>query len=200
MSAPDRREIAEGFRYAHFRADANTGRLLDVAATITATLDLLQERGLLDPSELEQRKAAAVESLKERFADRGMGVMYQHPERDKYSFPLETPIDCEARVHLCKAACCRLPFALSRQDVEEGVVRWDFSRPYVIAHDADGCCHHLDRSKRCCSIYTQRPVPCRGYDCRNDRRIWSDFQRRIPNPRLDEPDWWKSEDGREGNR
>ena len=36
------------------------------------------------------------------------------------------------RVHLCKASCCRLPFALSRQDVEEGIVRWDLGQPYLI--------------------------------------------------------------------
>lgn len=194
MSAPDRPEVAEGFRYAYFRADANTGRLLDVTAMVSATLDLLRERGLLDAEELETRKAAALDALKHHFADRGMGVMYQHPERDKYSFAKQTGIDCEARVPLCKAACCRLPFALSRQDVEEGVVRWDFSRPYLIARTSDGCCQHLDGEKRCCTVYDRRPVPCRGYDCRDDRRIWIDFEKRIVNPRIEEPDWYKSEE------
>ena len=89
------------------------------------------------------------------------------------------------RIHLCKAACCRLRFALSRQDVEEGVVQWDFSHPYFIASGEDGYCRHLDRGCMGCSIHAQRPVPCRAYDCRQDKRIWSDFERRIVSPELE---------------
>ncbi|MCD4809916.1 MAG: hypothetical protein K8R17_08475 [Methanosarcinales archaeon] len=40
--------------------------------------------------------------------------------------------------HLCKAVCCKFPFVFSRQDVEEGAIRWEFDRPYLIAHDDDG--------------------------------------------------------------
>jgi len=29
--------------------------------------------------------------------------------------------------------------------VEEGVIRWEFGRPYLIAHGAVGYCVHLDR-------------------------------------------------------
>ena len=76
-----------------------------------------------------------------------MGVVYQKPEQDKYSFEGGAGIDCENRLHLCQAACCKLPFALSKQDVEEGVVRWDFSAPYLIAHGPDGYCQHLDQEK-----------------------------------------------------
>jgi Fe-S-cluster containining protein len=44
---------------------------------------------------------------------------------------------------------------------------------------------HLERGGCRCSIYAQRPVPCRAYDCRNDKRIWADFERRIPSPELE---------------
>ena len=33
------------------------------------------------------------------------------------------------------------------------------------------------------------PLPCRGYDCRKDKRIWLDFEQRIPNPAVERPDW-----------
>ena len=46
-----------------------------------------------------------------------------------------------------------------------------------------------DRCTRGCTIYRQRPVPCRGYDCREDARIWLDFEKCIPNPALDRPEW-----------
>jgi Fe-S-cluster containining protein len=114
-----------------------------------------------------------------------MGVMLQQPEIDKYTFEGGAEIDCENRVHLCKAACCRLRFALSRQDVEEGIVKWDLSRPYVIQRGTDGYCGHFERGSRSCTIYQQRPVPCRAYDCRGDKRIWADFENRIVSPELE---------------
>jgi len=42
---------------------------------------------------------------------------------------------------------------LSRQDVEEGVIRWEFGRPYLIAHGADGYCVHLDRESYRCTMW-----------------------------------------------
>ena len=76
-----------------------------------------------------------------------------------------------------------LPFALSRQDVEEGIIRWDFGRPYVIAHDADGYCIHLDRKSYRCKEYEHRPVPCRGFDCRDSEKwqMWQDYEKMIIN-------------------
>jgi Fe-S-cluster containining protein len=34
-----------------------------------------------------------------------------------------------------------------------------------------------------CTIYERRPGACRAYDCRNDRRVWLDFEARVPAPR-----------------
>lgn len=107
----------------------------------------------------------------------------QSSEWDKYAFPERVKIDCQSRLHLCKAACCALSFPLSEQDLEEGIVRWDPEHPYLNARREDGYCQHLANSHQC-SIYSQRPVPCRAFDCRNDRRIWLDFERRIVNPVL----------------
>lgn len=189
MSVETREEVAAGLRYAHFRADANTGKLLEVASFLYAAIDLLSKKGLLDIAELDERKKAAAAQLMEKFSERGMGVVYQKPEQDKYTFSQEAKIDCGSRLHLCKAACCKLRFALSKQDVEEGIVHWDFSAPYVIAREPNGYCQHLDQERNCCSVYAHRPIPCRGYDCRNDQRIWLDFENRVINPRLNDPDW-----------
>lgn len=189
MNSEVRDEIAEGLRYVHFRADANTSKLVEVASFLYAAIDLLKEKGLLEIDELDERKKKAACNLVEKFSERGMGVVYQKPEMDKYAFEGGAGIDCENRLDECHAACCKLPFALSKQDVEEGVVRWDFSRPYVIAHGPDGYCQHLDAEKKCCSVYGQRPVPCRGYDCSKDKRIWLDFEHHVINPRINDPDW-----------
>jgi Fe-S-cluster containining protein len=189
MNIEARDEAAAGFRYAHFRADANTGKLLEVASFLYAAIDMLSQKGLLDIAELDERKKTVAAQLVEKFSERGMGVVYQKPEQDKYSFEGVAEIDCENRMHLCQAACCKLPFALSKQDVEEGVVRWNFSAPYLIAHGPDGYCQHLDQKKKCCSVYANRPLPCRGYDCSRDNRIWLDFENRVINPLILDPNW-----------
>jgi Fe-S-cluster containining protein len=105
---------------------------------------------------------------------------------DKYAIPQEEIpiIDCESRYHLCHGACCALRFPLTRQDIGEGIVRWEFDQPYTIRHGPDDLCVHQDRGSCRCSIYANRPAICRTYSCRDDRRIWQDFDQRIINPDL----------------
>lgn len=174
-----RHEVAAGLRYMHTRASSNTGKLLEVASFAYAAIELLAEKGHLDIAELDKRKAALAERLVKKFTEEGMGAAYQDPEFDKYAFEKTVDIDCESRLEVCKAACCRLRFALSRQDVKGAIVQWEFGHPYFIAHGADGYCRHLHRKERRCSIHENRPVPCRGYDCRNDKRIWRDFDKKL---------------------
>jgi Fe-S-cluster containining protein len=180
-----RTEVAAGLRYTHSRANANTAKLVDVASSAYAAIELLTERGLLTIEALDERKTVVRERLVERLQADGIGAAYQDPEHEKYGFEGSVQIDCASRLHLCKAACCRLRFALSRQDVEEGIVQWDFKHPYFIACGDDGYCRHLDRTSMGCGIHANRPVPCRAYDCRKDARIWSDFEQRIVSPDLE---------------
>jgi Fe-S-cluster containining protein len=182
----NRSEIAGGLLYCHSRLNSNTSKLLESASFLYALIEVLAEKGLVQIDELEEKKQEVATRLLDAFLDRGMGVAMQEDERDKYSFSEAVDIDCASRVHLCQAACCRMSFALSQQDVEEGVVKWDLGRPYLIAQDSDGYCRHLDREANCCTVREQRPLPCRGYDCRQDKRVWVDFENRIINPQLEE--------------
>jgi Putative zinc- or iron-chelating domain len=93
-----------------------------------------------------------------------------------------SPIDCENRVHLCHARCCFFTVELSRQDVEEGKLLWKIEEPYLLRREADHYCSHLDRRTRSCGVYESRPAACRAYDCRDDRRVWDDFEKMIPAP------------------
>jgi hypothetical protein len=61
-------------------------------------------------------------------------------------------------------------------------LRWDYGRPYMILRRPDGYCHHRRADGSGCEVYEQRPLPCREFDCRNDARIWIDYERRIPAP------------------
>ena len=112
------------------------------------------------------------------------GRLHLGDDADKYAIapiaPGEGP-PCLELLPLCEARCCELEFALSSQDLDEGVVRWDHGQPYLIRHDDRGRCVHLGPSG--CDCYAQRPAPCRSFDCRHDPRIWTDYARREPAPR-----------------
>lgn len=92
-------------------------------------------------------------------------------------------VDCLALLHLCKGRCCSFRVPLSRLDVVEGRLRWNLDEPYLMERGADGYCTHM-RDDGGCGCYHDRPAVCREYDCREDRRIWIDFERRIPAPML----------------
>jgi prolipoprotein diacylglyceryltransferase len=183
-----RRDVSRGLRYTHLRANLNTAELIQIASLAQATREVLEGRKLVAPQELERRREAAADRFSKHYSSRGMGVSFSQFAGDKYEDRGGVEIDCESRLHLCQAACCKLRFALSRQDVEEGLLRWDFGRPYLIAQGTDSYCVHLDRERKCCSVYEARPHTCRGYDCRRDARIWIDFEKRIINPSIQDPD------------
>lgn len=180
-----REEVARGFLYAHSRANVNSSKLLEVSAFSYALIELLAERGLITVEELDERKNQLTRRLAEKFAEKGMGVALTAEEKDADGASLNAEIDCENRLPLCHAACCRLRFALTARDVEEGLVKWNLGQPYMIRQGDDGYCHHLDRASQRCGIYEDRPFVCRAYDCRKDQRIWEDFEKRIISPELD---------------
>lgn len=182
-------ELAEGLFYIHTRLSQNTNRILEASSFLYSLIELLTEKGAITIPELDDRKKIVGERLVAELKAKGLGVMLQDPEEDKYAFKGEVEIDCENRVHLCRASCCRLRFALSKQDVYEGLIKWDLGRPYLIAQDKDGYCTHFARDTCGCTVREKRPVPCRGYDCRNDKRIWLDFENRIVNPDINRSDW-----------
>lgn len=184
-----RQEVAEGLFYTHFRLSQATNKTLEGSAFLYGLIELLSEKGLISVEELDERKKIVAERLIAQLKEKGLGVMLQDEVEDKYAFEGEAHIDCENRVEFCHAACCRLRFALSKQDVHEGVIKWDLGRPYLIAQGKDGYCTHLERGTCQCTVREHRPVPCRGYDCRNDKRIWADFENKIVNPNLHRADW-----------
>lgn len=192
-----REQVAEGFMYSHSRENANTTKVLEVASFSYALIELLAERGVITVAELDERKKQVGQRLVEKFVETGLGVALTDDEGDKYSYQSEVQIDCESRLALCRGACCRLKFALTVQDLEEGKVKWDLGRPYMIRHGADGYCYHIEKEAHRCTIYENRPVVCRSYDCRKDKRIWSDFEARLINPEIEKlfPKAARSADG-----
>lgn len=180
------KELAKELRYSHNRINSSLNKNLELSSLLYALIELLSEKGILSLNELEKRKKELVERLRREFTESSIGLMYLDQEYDKYNFEDKANVNCLNRVHKCKAVCCKFPFALSRQDVEEGIIRWDFERPYVIAHDKDDYCVHLDRKTYQCTVREQRPVPCRLFDCKKDKKwqVWIDFDKKIYNEKI----------------
>ena len=183
-----RMEVVKGLLYTHTRINANTSKTLEASSFLYALIELLNEKGLLTFEELDERKKQVAQRLVKKFVESGVGLMYQDTEEDKYTFEKEAIVDCESRLHICRAICCKLPFALSKQDVSEGIVKWEFGRPYLIAHDDDGYCVHLDRKNYNCIIREHRPLPCRGFGCQDNEKwnVWKDFDIMELNPEFAE--------------
>ncbi len=128
-------------------------------------------------------------SEKEETADVVM-KSFQAPPRgvivNEKEAPEAEPIDCAERLPLCHAVCCRMRVALTEEEVRAGKTEWVLNRPYELARGPGSPdCLYL-REEKTCWNYAGRPSVCRSYDCRNDKRVWVDFEKRIPNPNLEE--------------
>jgi len=179
-------ELSSGLVYVHARLDDNTSTSIGGAAKLAALVEILAEKGLVEPGDVEERSKRLLLDLMMAYAERGIGVEYLDAKYDNVTPADEAKIDCADRVPLCRAVCCRFPFALTEKEVREGVIRWNFGRPYLIARGADGYCAHFDRDKSTCKIREDRPVSCRLFDCRTDPRwpVWDDFEAKSVNADL----------------
>jgi hypothetical protein len=176
--APVPEDLPNALRFLHLVDMQTKARVAELSASVNALVETLIGEGHLPLEAYERRKRLTVVRENER-ATQEAGVAVTNVP-DKYAVESPPQIDCAARLPLCGARCCKLTFALSVQDLDERVVRWNYAQPYRIAQREDGYCVHNEAGG--CSIYAQRPAVCRAYDCRQDRRIWIDFEKRIPAP------------------
>jgi Fe-S-cluster containining protein len=171
-------EVERGLRFAHVMMSVNQDQGNEAVAYVQALADVLVAKGILTHEELEEPLERAREEIAQvmmprvRLADMG----------DKYAEGQGVLIDCASLIPLCHARCCTFKFFLTKQDLDEGAARWDYGNPYWIKQAEDGYCVHSDPQTRACAIHTKRPHVCRQFDCRKDRRIWLDFEKRIPAP------------------
>lgn len=177
-------ELLLGMHEAHRRVGAATARTFDLSTRVYALAELLVRKGVIGLDELDRVRDEVEERMDKTYADERLDVQLA-PDPDKYALDGDAvDIDCESRLPLCRAACCRLRFALSEQDIHEGVVQWSLTEPYLNRQTPDGYCVHANEETRHCDVYEHRPAVCRRFDCRGDTRIWLDFDNRIINPDL----------------
>jgi Fe-S-cluster containining protein len=185
------RQVERGNLYTHTALGRNAERLAEVESLLYGTIDVLVAKGRISIDEVREAAARVrAESMaRGDMPEAGVAV------RMAPSAPQPVvPVDCSQRLPICGAVCCKLDFALTLDEVEAGLTKWDLGRPYFIRHGPDGSCVHLDRATKGCGVYDTRPGTCRGYSCAEDRRIWKDFDKMELN------DEWLSENLDKGDR
>lgn len=183
QAAPSREDLEDGLKFNHIVGQTLRDELAQTNSRVFAVLDLLIAKGVVSFTEIEELQERQSEQ-----AELSIEMVPQvqiAPVNEKYEPGLLTHIDCADRTDLCGAPCCRVPFPLSVEDLDEGAVRWDYFRPYTIAQREDGRCVHLSDDRRC-GIYDQRPVFCRLFDCRGVEEVWTDFEAKIVSPDVDD--------------
>lgn len=131
-----------------------------------SSLDNLDE-----PSIPEDEKKRIVSALI-KMMEMGMGAVYGEEDEN---VP-DAKVKCGSLMERCKAKCCTFTFALTKYEVEAGKIDHNQKRPFFIARDDDGYCPHLDRVSMECSVWDDRPLRCRRYDCTNDPHVWGESE------------------------
>src|SRR5262249_7479663 len=120
------RQVQQAFLRTNTALGENHADLVAVATSVQALVDLLVARGGLGTDEPQGALAAAKARLEESpLSQRGM-VKTSELLRDKYQEP-NADVDCEARMPVCKGACCGCRVPLAEQDVVEGALKWDLA-------------------------------------------------------------------------
>jgi len=174
------RQVERGSLFTHTVVSQNADRIHEAESFLFGLIDVLIERGALTQDEVLQAAGKVRQQMEENGQTVGPGIALRiegdGAKRDDF-----VPVNCSERLHICKAVCCRLHFALTAEEVESGRIKWDLGEPYYIRHESTGCCHHLDPNDRVCTVYENRPSVCRQYSCAGDERIWKDFDKMILN-------------------
>lgn len=171
-------ELERGFRAVYELVRGSRLVEAELSASVKALVDTLVASGTLKPEAFERRRQKERDAAIKRQVERPAARLGD--DVDKYRLGVLPEIDCASLLPICKARCCTLDVYLSPQDLDERVLRWEYGRPYRMRKTEDGYCSYCDPATRACTAYGHRPAVCRSYDCRNDKRIWKDFERRIP--------------------
>jgi len=171
-------DLERGLRFGHLLMSINRHVSREGTVFAQALIELLLNKGVITTKELDERIAVHRQALQQN----PQVMLSKGPDKDNDDGVVI--IDCASRLHLCRALCCTFRFYLSPQDLDEGIIRWDYGNPYWVRQQEGGYCVHCNLKDWSCNIHPHRPHPCRTYDCRKDKRVWVDFEQRIPNPDL----------------
>jgi Fe-S-cluster containining protein len=156
-------------------------QITELASVIDTLLTIFVQKG-----ELNEGHLRVIQKLKRHAKAATSPQIALDHTTDKYEVEgTGAEIDCDARMHLCLGRCCSFEKPLSEQDLREGKLEWQIDRPYYLARTRTGLCAYQAEDTGGCKAYEHRPATCRRYDCREDARVWIDFEKRIPAPMPD---------------
>lgn len=141
---------------------------------ISSLISYLDQHNGFSPAKFAQTRREFIEHFVSSPDGEGLGIKLDRSRADKRNME-PIMVDCPSRLELCRAACCALPVILSTEDVKEGTLDWDIENPYILRR-RDGYCVHLDQERLQCRAFHDRPAVCRSYSCKDDPRIWKDFE------------------------
>lgn len=168
------RQMERGSLFMHTALSNNSDRINEVESVLYGLVDSMVKGCKITAEEVFQASDQVRQEMEAKGENIGPGVALRvDGETETESF---VPVNCAERIHICKAVCCHLNFALSAPEIEAGKVKWDLGRPYFIRQEANGCCTHKDPNKHSCRVYSDRPAVCQKYSCAGDKRIWKDFE------------------------
>ncbi len=168
------RQVERGQLFAHTALGESALRLGEVEVFLHGLVDTLLAKGVIAEEDMVAAMSKVRAELEERNELNRARTMVRSEDPANVR-KTATKVDCQTRLHICHAACCRLDFALSIPEVESGKVKWDLGRPYFIRRDSHGSCVHFDPQSGGCQVYSDRPGVCREYSCADDHRIWKNF-------------------------
>jgi Fe-S-cluster containining protein len=177
-----RPDLDDGLKFLHGMMAELKREIFETQVSVLALVEgVIEDKGIDEAGLKAQMVVARADRQKAFDASR---KVRKWADEDKYAVTDLPDIDCDARMHLCHGRCCTFVFPLSEQDLEEGVVKWRYDQPYRIRQGpgptGSRYCVHSHPETHGCTVYHQRPVVCRTYSCRGDKRIWKDFDARIP--------------------
>lgn len=173
------RQTEKATLFAHTVLTEQIVRQNESDAFLYGLIDYLTQKGIVLPDELQTVVASVRKEVleKKEFASLGAAIRIDSNE-DASSF---IPVNCEDRMPVCQAVCCKLSFPLSVEEIESGQIKWELGKPYHIRHLSNGYCCHINTENKACMVYEHRPSVCRKYSCATDKRIWTDFDKMILN-------------------
>jgi len=173
------RQVEHGNLFVHAALTDQATRANQIEAVVNGLADLLVRLDIVSTEDLVDSVETTRKAITEAGRQLSLGVAIRG-DTDAPTVPADE-IDCEARIPYCKAVCCRLRFPLTVQEIETGPVKWDLGRPYFNRQAPNGYCHCFDDASHGCTVYNDRPTPCRVYSCAGDDRIWKDFEGMVIN-------------------
>lgn len=169
------RQVIRGNLFTHSTIGRQSERINEIESFLFGVIDLLIEKKFIQKEEITRATEEIRKEMQEKgeLAHAGVGIRIDKSDESRK----EVPVNCDERIHICKAICCKLNFALSVEEIESGKIKWDLGQPYFIRHEKNGYCAHMDTKNHRCGIYKNRPSVCRKYSCATDKRIWKNFEK-----------------------